>query len=140
MSWCRLWVEMPNDPKWRTISRVSKQRIGDVISVFIHMMTTAAQAGERGVIEGWSDEDVASALDMDTEAVEAIRQAMQGRVLDGWKLLGWERRQPLREDDSAERARRWRNAKKEESNATERNRTQPNARERQRNRQSPRQQ
>lgn len=96
--WIRLWLDMPTDPKWRTIARVSKQPITAVICVYVHLLTAAANASERGRTESFIAEDVASALDLDTEQVEAIWQAMQGRVLDGDRLTGWERRQPLRED------------------------------------------
>ena len=123
--WFRLWTDMINDPKWRTIAKKSNQRIGDVISVYMHMMTAASNATERGRTQGWSDEDVATALDLETSDVAAIRDAMQGRVLNGDYLTGWEKRQPKREDDSAERAKKHREAQKE--NAVQ---TQPNATER----------
>lgn len=100
--WFRLWTDMVNDPKWRTIARKSGQKIGDVIAVALHMMTCASNATERGHIEGWNDEDVATALDIDPEQVEAIREAMQGRVLDGEYLTGWEKRQPKREREDGE--------------------------------------
>lgn len=123
--WFRVWTDMINDPKWRTIARASKQRIGDVISVYMHMLTCASNADERGRTEGWSDEDVATALDIETSDVGAIREAMQGRVLDGDHLMGWEKRQPLREDGAAERAKAWRERQKEDAktqaNASERN-------------------
>lgn len=127
-SWFRLWTDMVNDPKWRTIARVSKQKVGDVIAVYLHMMTMAANANERGRTEGFNDEDVATALDIDTEQVTAIREAMQGRVLDGDLLTGWEKRQPLREDGASERGKAFRDRKKAEK---ERTQTQTNANERQ---------
>ena len=127
-SWFRLWTDMVNDPKWRTIARVSKQKVGDVIAVYVHMMTMAANATERGRTEGFNDEDVATALDIDTEQVTAIREAMQGRVLDGDRLTGWEKRQPVREDGASERGKAFRERKKAEK---ERDRTQANATERQ---------
>lgn len=111
--WCRLWAEMPNDPKWRTIARISGQRIGDVIATYVHMLTCASNATERGRTEGWSNEDVATALDLDIEQVVAIREVMQGRVRDGDYLTGWEKRQPAREDGSAAaRAKAWREEQK----------------------------
>lgn len=125
--WFRVWSDMVNDPKWRTISRKSGQKIGDVIAVYMHMLTCASNASERGRTEGWCDEDVATALDIDIEQVAAIREAMQGRVLDGDYLTGWEKRQPLKEDGSAERARAWREAQKA---AKEREQTPPNETER----------
>lgn len=126
--WFRVWGDMVNDPKWRTIARRSGQKIGDVIAVYLHMLTCASNASERGRTEGWNDEDVATALDIELEQVEAIREAMQGRVLEGDYLTGWEKRQPLREDEgAAARAKAWREAQKA---AKEQQQTQPNAAER----------
>lgn len=111
MDWCRLWNDMPTDPKWRAIAKRSGQRIGDVIAVYIHMLTQANAASERGCLATWDDEDVAAALDMDVSEVTAIREAMQGKVLDGNTLTGWGNRQPKREDSSAERVKRYREQK-----------------------------
>lgn len=127
--WFRVWGDMINDPKWRTIARVSKQKIGDVIATYLHMLTLASNATERGRTDGWNDEDIATALDIDTEQVAAIRGAMQGRVLDGDYLTGWGRRQPIKEDGSAERGKAFRERQKQEKAD---NRTQPNADERNR--------
>lgn len=123
--WLRLWHDMPTDPKWRTIARVSKQPIPNVVAVYLHMLICASNATERGRTHGWSDEDVASALDLETAQITSIREAMQGRVLEHDYLTGWDRRQPKREDNSADRAREYRERQK-----SERNRTQPNAEER----------
>jgi len=119
--WLRLWHDMPTDPKWRTIARASGQSIGNVMAVYVHLLVCASNATERGRTQSFVCEDVASALDMNTEDVEHIIEKMQGRVLDGDRLRGWEKRQPVREDGAAERAKAWREAKKEAK------RTQPNA-------------
>ena len=95
--WLRLWHDMPNDPKWRTIARISGQPISLVLSVYLHLMVDAS----RNVTRGHADvtvEDMASAIDVTDEQVEQIYSAMQGRVMDGNKLTGWEKRQPKRED------------------------------------------
>ena len=119
--WVRLWEDMPTDPKWRVIAKRSGRPISEVMAVFMFMMTNAgANATERGVLVNWSDEDIAAALDAEPEHIIAIRESMQGKTLEGDTLKGWEKRQPKREDNSAERAKEWR----------ERNRTQPNAQER----------
>ena len=134
MSWVRLWTDMPTDPKWRVIARRADRPLSEVIAVFVFMMTNAgANAAERGELSNWSDEDVAAALDAETEHVAAIRAAMQGKTLEGNKLKGWEVRQPKREDNSAERAKAWREKHKQDGKTpsnTERNRTQPNAQKR----------
>lgn len=135
--WCRLWSDMPTDPKWRTVARRSGRPISEIIAVFVHMMVNASNGSrtqsnaiERGELSAWSDEDVAVAIDAETEHVAAIREAMQGKTLDQNKLSGWVSRQPEREDGSAERAKAWREKKAQEkamANADERIQTQPNA-------------
>ncbi len=125
--WLRLWHDMPTDPKWRTIARASGQRIGDVMAVYCHLLVCASNATERGRTQSFNCEDVASALDVQTADVVAIFDAMQGRVVQDDTLMGWEKRQVAREDGAAERAKAWRESKKQaktpEPNATERNRT-----------------
>lgn len=128
-SWVRLWHDMPTDPKFRTIARAAKQPLPVVIAVFTLMLTDAsANATERGRTTA-TDEDIASAFDLEDDAVKVIRAAMQGRVLDGDRLAGWEGRQPKREDESAARAKAWRGEQKRATEA-ERTRTQPNAEKR----------
>lgn len=105
MDWCRLWHDAPDDPKWRLIARKANVRVGDVWAVWTRMMVRASASSERGMISGWDDEVEAVALDFEPEDVTAIRESMQGRVLDGDRLSGWDKRQPKRErvDDSSDR-------------------------------------
>lgn len=120
MNWLRLWHDMPTDPKWRVVASRASRSIPDVIAVFSCMLVSAsANASERGTLHGWCHEDVAAALGIETEAVEAIYRAMQGKVLSGDKLIGWEKRQPKREDGSAERAKAHRERKRTQTNAND---------------------
>jgi hypothetical protein len=128
--WVRLWEDMPTDPKWRVVARRAGRPLSEVLAVFVFMLTNASKAQERGTLANWSDEDVGAAIDVDAEHVAAIREAMQGKTLDGDRLTGWNRRQPKREDGASERAKEWRNRNRTQQNATERTETQPNAQER----------
>ena len=121
--WVRLWVDMPTDPKWRTISRVSGQSISLVIAIFNFLLVSAANASERGRTQANAPnavEDISSALDEKEENVRSVIEAMQGRVLDGDFLTGWKKRQPKREDSSSERAKEWRERKRTQANAKKR--------------------
>jgi len=110
--WLRLWTETPNDPKFRSVARIAGQPLTTVLAVFMHMMCWAKKAEEQGTLSGWVDEDIAAALDLESEQVVAIRSAMQGKLLDGDSLTGWAKRQPNRDDDSRERVARYREKKK----------------------------
>lgn len=106
MAWCRLWHDMPTDPKFRVVAKRAGRPTAEVLAVFTAMLANAsANEDERGTLRGWCHEDIAAALDMEPEHAEAIFKAMQGKLLEGDQLTGWERRQPKREreDNSAPR-------------------------------------
>ncbi len=132
--WVRLWHDMPTDPKWRTIARKSGQPLPCVIALFTLYMTTASAADERGTITSLSIEDAAAALDMDEEDVQAIRDAMEGRVIENDRLSGWERRQPKREREnespSTSRVQAHRERQKAQKNANNNNETPRNTKKR----------
>lgn len=126
--WVRLWHDMPTDPKWRVIARKSGQPLPCVIALFnLILVNASANGDERGTLHNFDSEDAAAALDMETEAVDAILTAMQGKVLDGARLSGWEKRQPKREDNSADRVKAYRERQRTQANAEERAVTQCNA-------------
>ena len=96
-TWLRLWHDMPNDPKWRTISRISGQPVSLVQATYIHILVSASQNVTRGHTDV-TNEDLASALDVTEEEISSVVNAMQGRVLDGSSVSGWERRQVKKEE------------------------------------------
>ena len=121
IDWCRLWHDMPSDPKFRAVAKRAVRPTSEVLALFTAMLANAsANDDERGTLRNWSHEDMGIALDIEPEHAAAIYQAMQGKLLDGDRLTGWERRQPKREDGSAERAKEWRERKRTQANATER--------------------
>lgn len=113
MKWLRLYHDTTTDPKWRLVSADSGQPVGTILSVWLEMLICASKAAERGTLEGWDDRVVAAHLGYRTDAVVSIRQAMQGVVLDGIRLTGWDKRQRQGSDDAAERQRRARANKQE---------------------------
>jgi len=111
---------MPTDPVWRVIARESGEPVSLVMSVFLVHMVNASQSVTRdGVTHGIVTDEIACLLDATVPQITAIIESMQGRVLDGPKLTGWEKRQPKREDRSRERTRKWR-AKKTRRSVTQR--------------------
>lgn len=96
-SWLRLWHDMPNDPKWRTIARISEQPISVVLAVYLHLLVDASRNVTRGHVDV-TNEDLASALDVTEDVICSVLSAMEGRVKVGNELSGWNKRQPKRED------------------------------------------
>jgi hypothetical protein len=132
-SWLRLWHDLPTDPKFRTIARISKQPIATVMAVYIYLLTDASQnVTERGVTQ-CDAESVTSIFDIEIDAVKSIFDAMQGRLLDGFRIKNWDKRQPVREDNSTDRTRAYRERNRVDAvsvtqcDATERNVTQCDA-------------
>jgi HNH endonuclease len=107
MHWLRLHHDTPTDPKWRLVAVESGYPVHAVLAVWVSMMVNASQAEPRGVLQDWNDRVVGASLDLKGEAVAAIRQAMQGVVLDGDVLTGWDKRQRAG-DSSTERVRQYR--------------------------------
>lgn len=68
------------------------------MAVYIHLLVSASRNVTRGHIDV-TTEDLASALDVTEEVIDSILQTMQGRVLDGDLITGWEKRQVLKEDN-----------------------------------------
>lgn len=93
------------------IARVSETHVTLVIVTWATMLESASQnEAQRGTLSGWEPEDIAALLGAETFEIEAIYQAMQGRVLDGNRLTAWDKRNPKREreDNSTERVQRHR--------------------------------
>jgi hypothetical protein len=105
--WLRWHHGTTTDPKWRVVAARASATLsrpvtaGHALSVWAVMLECASQANPRGELVGWVDEDVAAALGYLEEEVAAIRNAMQGKTLDGWELTAWKRRQPKAEDATA---------------------------------------
>jgi hypothetical protein len=106
MQWLRLYHDTITDPKWRVVAAESGQPLTAVLAVWMSMLINASDADERGTLQGWDDRFAGAAIDLRGDAVRAIRESMQGVVLDGNRLTGWDKRQRVASDDAADRQRR----------------------------------
>jgi hypothetical protein len=119
MEWFRSYHGAPFDPKWRVIAKQAGARVGEVAAVFWALMDYASQAEERGVTHCDAEErhsrceEIAAAFDFDEKVVDAVYAAFEARniIADG-RLVAWEKRQPKREDSSADRTRSYRERNK----------------------------
>lgn len=133
MKWFRWHHGTVEAGVWRLVAQRSRQPVHVVVAVWALMYERASRSTPRGTISGWDDEAAGAALDLDPSLVSAIRAAMQGKALDGERMLAWEQEQPKREreDDSKERVRAFRQrqrgsvtpAKNEQRPVTPRNAT-----------------
>lgn len=140
--WFRWWHGSVTDPKFLWVARHSKQRIGDVIMTWAALLEHASQEGERGNIICFDMDAFDCLLGADDGATAQIIYALEQKgMIEGGRLVGWEKRQPKREDapeavPSSERVRSFRQRQKEQQakrdetqcNAMQRDETQCNAR------------
>jgi hypothetical protein len=98
----------------RLIARKSGAPISLVIALWAAILEEAAQ--HRGSLTHWDAEEWACLLDTDADQIEAIIEAMQGRLMDGLQITNWEKRQYRQDGTNAERQRRYR-ARNGERNA-----------------------
>lgn len=117
-SWFRSWHGAPTDNKWLVIAAKAKVTPGIVSAVAWALFDHASQADERGDVTDFDTETYAVFSGFDECQVQAVIAAMhtKGVIDEDGRLHAWDKRQPKREDDSAERVRRHRERKSAESN------------------------
>lgn len=125
--WFRSWHGAPTDPLWVLIARKASISPAAASGVAWALFDCASQASPRGSVAGFDCEVYAAWGGLELEAVEKFIAALteRGKIVDGM-LANWSKRQPEREDGSAERAKAWRERQRDTPNAAERARTQPN--------------
>lgn len=115
MEWFRWYHGTVADPKFTVIAKRAQQPRHVVIACWTAILEHASTRSDRGCLEEIDHEEIAASLDLETEQVEAVYQAMVGKgMIVGDRLKSWEKRQPKREDSTgAERKERWRKKKSE---------------------------
>lgn len=100
--WFRSWHGAPTDNKWLVIARRSKVPAGIVSAVWWALLDHASQALERGCVSDFDVETYAEFSGFSEDQIEAVLLALtdKGLILNG-VLIAWDRRQPNREDVTA---------------------------------------
>lgn len=113
-SWFRSWHGAPTDTKWLAIARRASVAPGVVSAVVWALMDYASQSTDRGSVAGFDAEAYAAFAGFDQDDVTRVVEALRDKgVIEHDRLSAWDKRQPKREDNSAERVKRYREKKRE---------------------------
>lgn len=137
--WFRSFHGAPTDPKWIIIAKRAGVTPGMVAAIWWALLDHASQATPRGCVARFDLEAVSAFFGWDETQCNAVLVTLRERGMidaDGM-LSAWLKRNPKREDDSAERVRKYRERKRLEDeagsgNAVKRSVTHGNAREEER--------
>ncbi|UXC38266.1 hypothetical protein [Cupriavidus gilardii] len=128
MDWFRWWHGSLTDPKFQWVAKKSGHGLATVIALWVAILehastvthgdagvTNGDESPTRGSIAGLDCESLDVLFDLDDGSCASILASMEakGLIADG-RVANWERRQPRREDSSAERTREYRARKRAE--------------------------
>jgi hypothetical protein len=129
MDWFRWHHGTVTDRKWPRIASRAGTTVANVIAVWAALLEAASQAEDRGSVHLSDDdcEDLDAALGMPADTTGAVIAELSARDLigDDNRLTAWDRRQPKREreDNSAERVRKYRERLRSSGEASEQQET-----------------
>jgi hypothetical protein len=93
-SWFRWYHGCVSDPKLGVVARKASQPKFLVIAVWAALLEMASQAAERGDVTGFDADDFAEALGADTEAVQAVFNALGEKgLIETDRVAAWAKRQ-----------------------------------------------
>lgn len=119
MQWFRSYVGTHSDPKIATVARKVGLHRTIVLSVWLAIEECACAAINRGSMADMDFDDVATALDIEAEQVQAVVIAFKakGMIAEDGTLTAWQKRQFQSDSDptNAQRQKRYRD--KAQSNA-----------------------
>lgn len=110
MEWFRFYCGTFNDPKLQWVARRACQPVASVVAVWVAVLERASSSEVRGCCEGLDFESLDIALGLDDGSVHDIYHALVAKemIVDGDMVAAWEKRQPIREDNSTDRVREFR--------------------------------
>lgn len=104
-SWWRSWHGAPTDMKWLAVARRAGVAPGMVAAIAWALLDHASQAEDRGSVAEFDVDVYAAFSGFGEDEVAAVIRAMhdKGIITEEDRLASWEKRQPQREDSSAQR-------------------------------------
>lgn len=120
MQWFRAYVGTHSDPKIATVARKVGLHRTIVLAVWLAIEECACAALDRGSMASMDFDDVATALDIESEQVHAIVVAFKakGMISDDGVLTAWQKRQFQSDSDPTNAQRQRRHRDKSQSNAS----------------------
>lgn len=106
LDWFRSWHGAPTDAKWLVIGKRAGVAPGVVSAVMWALFDHASQNEDRGEVAGFDFETYSAFSGFEEDKVRAVYAALEGKgIVVSGRIAQWEKRQPKREDGSAERVR-----------------------------------
>lgn len=132
MDWFRWHHGSVTDPKFQLVARRSGASLPDVLSVWAYLLESASQSEDRGSFGAVDCEAVDCLFNFpntETRTGDILLALEERKLISGGRISAWEKRQPKRErdDDSADRVRKFRERQKEQSNVNKDDVTPSNA-------------
>jgi hypothetical protein len=118
MDWFRWHHGSVTDPKFQLVARKSGASLPDVLAVWAYMLESASQSTERGSFD-IDAESLDCLFGFQDGKTEAILTAMgERRLVEENQISSWEKRQPKKEDDTANDRKRRQREREHESQIT----------------------
>ncbi|MGB8414977.1 hypothetical protein [Paraburkholderia sp.] len=115
MEWFRWWHGTLTDPKFKWVARKSGCQFTAVITLWAALLERASSVTDgdasvtRGDVTGFDCDAHDALFDVDDGTCARIYDALVTKgLIDGGRIVNWGKRQPKREDSSAERTRAYR--------------------------------
>ncbi len=121
MDWLRWWHGTTVDLKFKTIAMRANVPKVTVIGLWAIFLEYASQHEERGSLDGISFEDISISFDVCDALVTHVYEEMQnkGLITPDNMIANWVKRQTKRDDNSAERTRKYREKRKSQKPVTQ---------------------
>lgn len=112
-NWWRSWHGGPTDPKWLAVAQRTQTNAGTVSAIIWSLLDHASQAHPRGSVASFDVESYAAFSGFPAATIQSVLGALRDKnIIKSDAFASWDKRQPKREDGSAERNRRWRERKR----------------------------